>query len=153
MVDGVVEPFDRVGQEGCVMRKADEAVRKPTADFGQVFVAAAGDETDAVDAVRVQLFDPAPGLRAVAGVVFLLLRCGKSPHAAPMLAVGATAFLDELEAFFADAVDVVLHGVAHVGEPGSLGGEMGVEVDDVEAFVHENPLVFLPALGRFEAGE
>ena len=30
---------------------------------------------------------------------------------------------------------------------------MGVEIDDVEALIHENPLVFLPALGRFEAGE
>ncbi len=57
-----------------------------------------------------------------------------------MLAVRTALFLDDLETSFAYTLDIMLHGVTHIGEPRPLGGEMGVKVDDLESLVHGRTL-------------
>jgi hypothetical protein len=85
----VLQPFHRIGQKGCVVGKADEAIGMPTAHLGQMVVAAAGDKADGADAVLVQFLDPAPRLLAVARMRAGRLRLRKAPHAPPMFAVRA----------------------------------------------------------------
>ena len=124
--------------------KADEAVGVPTANLGEMLVIAAGDEADGSNAVAIQLLYPALGLNFVTGVIRRLLGQWKIPHASPMFSIGAGPFAQDCASLGTDRGFVVLHGVAHVGEPGAFGRKVGVKVDDFKILVHgENGSLYL----------
>ena len=126
-----------------MVSKADKTVRVPTTNLGEMLVITAGDKADSANAIAIQLVYPALGLSFVSRVILRLLGKGEIPHTSPVVSIGTGSLAQDCASLGADGSFVVLHCVAHVGEPGTLGGKVGVKVDDLKILVHGKKSVLI----------